>query len=248
MKKNFHIVSLSGGKDSTAMLLRMLELDMQVDEIVFCDTGAEYEETYDHLEKVEAITERKITRLQNEHPLEYYLLEKNYRFPFRNCRWCTAIFKTKPMAKYIQKYKDQGYNVIEYIGIAADEAHRAKNKAYPLIEWGWTEENCLEYCKSKGFDFGGLYDHFTRISCWCCPMQTVESFRELRTYKPHLWQKLLSWEKQKGISLTKRNSAAYLDYRFRYEEKLTEQGKKIPHNNKHFQKMRREFDQLQINR
>ena len=33
-----HIVSFSGGKDSTAMLLRMLEENMQVDEIIFCDT------------------------------------------------------------------------------------------------------------------------------------------------------------------------------------------------------------------
>lgn len=32
-----HIVSFSGGKDSTAMLLRMLEENMQVDEILFCD-------------------------------------------------------------------------------------------------------------------------------------------------------------------------------------------------------------------
>lgn len=32
-----HIVSWSGGKDSTAMLIRMLELDYPIDEIVFID-------------------------------------------------------------------------------------------------------------------------------------------------------------------------------------------------------------------
>lgn len=32
-----HLVSLSGGKDSTAMLIRMLELGYQVDDIVFVD-------------------------------------------------------------------------------------------------------------------------------------------------------------------------------------------------------------------
>ena len=34
-----HIVNFSGGKDSTAMLLKMIEKDMPIDEIIFCDTG-----------------------------------------------------------------------------------------------------------------------------------------------------------------------------------------------------------------
>lgn len=34
-----HIVKFSGGKDSTAMLLMMLERGLPVDEIIFCDTG-----------------------------------------------------------------------------------------------------------------------------------------------------------------------------------------------------------------
>ena len=41
-----HIVSFSGGKDSTAMLLMMLEKKMQVDEIIFCDTGKEFPQMY----------------------------------------------------------------------------------------------------------------------------------------------------------------------------------------------------------
>ena len=37
-----YIVSFSGGKDSTAMLLRLLEEGRPVDDIVFCDTTAEF--------------------------------------------------------------------------------------------------------------------------------------------------------------------------------------------------------------
>jgi len=44
-----NIVSFSGGKDSTAMLLRMLELKMPVDKIVFADTGFEFPELYDYI-------------------------------------------------------------------------------------------------------------------------------------------------------------------------------------------------------
>lgn len=47
-----HIVQFSGGKDSTAMLLMMLEKYMQVDDIIFCDTGKEFPEMYEHINKV----------------------------------------------------------------------------------------------------------------------------------------------------------------------------------------------------
>lgn len=43
----YHVVSFSGGKDSTAMLLKMIELKYDIDEIVFCDTGLEFDEMYE---------------------------------------------------------------------------------------------------------------------------------------------------------------------------------------------------------
>ena len=47
MKKPYHIVRFSGGgKDSTAMLLHMLELGMPVNEVVNVDTGMEFPEMY----------------------------------------------------------------------------------------------------------------------------------------------------------------------------------------------------------
>ena len=46
------IVSFSGGKDSTCMLLMMLEKGMQVDYILFCDTGLEFPQMYDHVKRL----------------------------------------------------------------------------------------------------------------------------------------------------------------------------------------------------
>ena len=40
--KQFHAVSLSGGKDSTAMLLLMIERDMPIDMVLSADTGMEF--------------------------------------------------------------------------------------------------------------------------------------------------------------------------------------------------------------
>lgn len=70
-----HIVQLSGGKDSTAMLLMMLERGMPVDEIIFCDTGMEFPELYKHIDAVEKFIGRKITRLKAEHSFEYYMAD-----------------------------------------------------------------------------------------------------------------------------------------------------------------------------
>ena len=52
MKPKLHVVSFSGGKDSTAMLLRMLDEGMPVDVILFCDTGLEFPAMYDQKSKV----------------------------------------------------------------------------------------------------------------------------------------------------------------------------------------------------
>ncbi len=59
-----HIVSFSGGKDSSAMLLRMIELKMPIDEIVFADTTLEFPEMYEWINKIEELINMKITRLK----------------------------------------------------------------------------------------------------------------------------------------------------------------------------------------
>lgn len=41
-----YIVSFSGGKDSTAMLLRLIEEKKPIDEIIFCDTGKEFPDLF----------------------------------------------------------------------------------------------------------------------------------------------------------------------------------------------------------
>lgn len=191
-----HIVSLSGGKDSTALLLMMLERGMQVDEAVFFDTGVEYPEMYEHLDKVEQYTGMKVTRLKASESFEDGLLrhertrgsrvgQKGFGWPTPMARWCTAL-KTRTIAKHVK-----GREVTEYVGIAADEAHRCRDKVYPLVEWGVTEAMALEYCKARGFTWGGLYDHVSRLSCYLCPLQSLSSLRVLRHTHPELWDHMV---------------------------------------------------------
>jgi len=59
-----NVVSLSGGKDSTAMLHMMLERGEKVHSAVFFDTGWEFPEMAAHIDLVEKNTGVKLVRLK----------------------------------------------------------------------------------------------------------------------------------------------------------------------------------------
>ena len=225
-----HIVSLSGGKDSTAMLLRMLEEGWPVDLILFCDTGLEFEAMYRHIEKLEAYIGIPITRLKAERSFEYYFLEhspkrknpvladkKGFSWAGPRNRWCTAVLKTRLIDRFLKELEAE-YDVIQYIGIAADEFRRVRDKRYPLVEWGMTEADCLAYCKERGFDWEGLYDIFTRVSCWCCPLQSYDELRKLRKHFPEKWEQLRVWDRQTWRTFVKHYSVEQLETRFAFED------------------------------
>ena len=239
MKPEKYVVSLSGGKDSTAMLLRLLEEKRPVDLILFCDTGLEFPQMYEHLAHLEAYIGRPIIRLKAEHDFEYYFLHytpkrKNpaleqysgmsWAGP-RN-RWCTGILKTRVVDAYLKELR-KDYTVIEYVGIAADEPKRIKDKTYPLAEWGMTEKDCLAYCYEQGFDWGGLYEIFHRVSCWCCPLQSLDELRKLHRYFPDLWRQLETWDDATWRTFIKGYSARDLAARFDFEEQWQKAGGNI---------------------
>lgn len=66
MADKYVSVSLSGGKDSTAMLLMMLDKGEHIDEVVTVDTGMEFPEMYDHLEKLQKMVNIPFTVLKSE--------------------------------------------------------------------------------------------------------------------------------------------------------------------------------------
>lgn len=178
-----------------------LNKGMRIDEVVYADTGVEFPEMVAHIAKLEADTGIDITRLKDPLGFQYYMLDhikvrgknkgkKGYGWPVMYTgRWCTATLKTRHIKSYLDGIREK-YNVLEYVGIAADEAHRVREKVYPLVDWGVTEDQALEYCRSKGYDWGGLYDKFHRVSCWCCPFSRIGELRVLYNEYPDLWSKL----------------------------------------------------------
>lgn len=261
-KPKYHVVSFSGGKDSTAMLLRMVEENYPIDLILFCDTGLEFPELIDHVnvKKVEQYINRDITVLKNTKDFMYWATEHErvirsekipgvkpgeimtgYAWPSMFSRWCTRELKTDVIAKYIRDLK-KSYDVIQYVGIAYDEPERKRDLNYPLIEWKMTESDCLSYCKDRGFDWGGLYDIFDRVSCWCCPLQGLEDLRKLRKYRPQLWERLKEMDRiirekctrnntvgsmSKRINFQYTKSLRDIERRFETEEEFISKGKSI---------------------
>lgn len=225
-----NVVQFSGGKDSTAMLLMMLEKNMPIDDIIFCDTGKEFPQVYEHIEKVNKYIGGGITVLRANKPYDYYMFEhvktrgKNkgkigYGWPDMVRRWCTSRLKELPQKDYMK-----GKEYLSYIGIAYDEPKRHQNipdnVIHPLYDLKITEKMALEYCYEKGFDWGGLYEHFDRLSCWCCPLKNNKELEIIYKNFPELWQELKDMDKR-----------AYNDFKCKgidyYENKIIQ---KLRHN------------------
>ncbi len=212
---NFCSISVSGGKDSTALLLLMLEKDMPIDCVLYADTGMEFPEMEAHIAKLDDLLFRKrgihITTLRHPYGFEWLMFDApmqqkraidrriamgqsltGYGWPGMKVRWCTGQLKTHLMSKEVNRLK-KAKNALHHIDIAADEAQRCKDDPhirYPLVEWGITEARALQICYSWGFDWGGLYEIYHRASCWCCPLQRIDELRKLRRHHSELWARL----------------------------------------------------------
>jgi 3'-phosphoadenosine 5'-phosphosulfate sulfotransferase (PAPS reductase)/FAD synthetase len=229
-----NIISLSGGKDSTCLLLKMLEMNESIHSVVFFDTGWEFPEMIEHIDKIEKYTGLDVVRLKYMHTFDYMLLEhyipqsgkskkprKGYGWPSAMRRWCTGR-----KVQTIEKYYRKQHNFISCIGFAADEAKRvpviSKKKwpeRYPLIEWDVSEKEALQYCYNHGFDWGGLYELFGRVSCYCCPLQRICELRNLRKYRPELWSRMLIMGKNQNRGFKGWKTVQDFENRFAEEDR-----------------------------
>ena len=247
MKEKYIVANFSGGKDSTAMLLRMIEIGEHIDEVVCCDTYKEFPAMYRHIDKVKEIVERggiKFTVLKNPKSFDYLMFEhdvkrknkslqgnRGYSWAGNRSRWCTSKLKVDVINRYFKEL-NKHYEVVQCVGIAADEQYRLErennkkaSQRHPLVEWGWTEKDCLEYCYSNGFDWEGLYRLFSRVSCWCCPLQPLGELKNLRKHFPDLWEELKDMDRRTWRQFKPDYSVDDLEIRFALEDEFEMLGK-----------------------
>ena len=198
MKK---IVCFSGGKDSTAMLIHLLENKQQIDEILYVDVGEWiWDCAKEHNKQVETTFGIEITTLNVSDELRKGF--ERWGFPSFFNRWCTGI-KRETMRAYIKENYRERESIVQYIGYCADEVKRTSKKLYssfdveyPLVEAGITTNQALEICKDYGFDFGGVYEHHSHFNCWLCPLQQRQELYYIFKDEPKKWEMLRNMQHQ----------------------------------------------------
>jgi len=120
MRKELHVISISGGKDSAALAIYLKEKypDREF-KYLFFDTEDELQDTYDYLNKLQSILGIKVEYNFPEKSFKELLLEHNDYLPSPMERWCTRKMKLETFLNTIQEFKE--YTIYNYVGIRADE-------------------------------------------------------------------------------------------------------------------------------
>ena len=246
--KEYHILSLSGGKDSTALAFFMKENMPEIFEkleLVFYDTGCDLPETYDYLNKIEIFLKKKIIRVKPENSFEH-LLSINRVLPSHFRRWCTVELKVRPSQKFIEeKLKKEGFGIVNlYIGIRKDEEHRKGvllisdleksfvKPCYPFIENCIYKNDVKKILISTGIDYPSYYNYRSRNGCYFCFYQNAFDWLNLYKNHPDLFKKASDYEKftRKGSKRIFRwNEKYYLEDMIKPEnkQKILDDYKKI---------------------
>lgn len=193
-------LSLGAGVQSTALLLRSIELGQPPDLAVFADTGAEPEPVYRHLELLERLSSVPIVRVSSGANLADELLAGGGRRGFADIplyvasprgrsmmrRQCTRLYKVRPIRRELRRRvgRSRAARAIVWLGISTDEVQRVRpaevqwlEHRWPLIEWGWSRDDCAAYLERIGIAA-------PRSACTFCPFRRNDEWRWLRDRDP----------------------------------------------------------------
>jgi len=205
-KSTRHILAISGGKDSSALAIYMLNSGIDM-EYVFCDTGEELDETYEYIEKLQNFISKKITILKSEKDFKYYLDLYNGVLPDPTTRWCTRMLKLRPYEDFIGND-----DVISYVGIRADEPSRTGyistkpnlKTVFPFIEKNIRYDDVIRILEESGLGIPKYYTWRSRSGCYFCFFQQKREWVGLFKNHPSLFKKAMSYEKidKQGVNYT----------------------------------------------
>ena len=212
-----HVLALSYGKDSLACLGAIEELGWSLDRIVHVEVWAtdtipaDLPPMVEFKAKADAIIKARwgieVEHIRSKGCYESYFYKKRtvkskfagmiYGFPVQQRNWCVGRLKTEVLDAF------KRHNRVTYLGIAVDEPNRFHNltdtKKSPLVEAGWDEAYCREWCEKNGL-LSPIYTTATRGGCWFCHNQGIDQLRLLRRNYSEYWKILLQWDLESPIT------------------------------------------------
>jgi hypothetical protein len=228
-----HILSLSYGKDSMACFGACELLGWPLDRIVHAEVWAtdaipadlppmvEFKAKADRIIKARWGIEVEHVRANRCYQDVFYMTCKSdgdrggkiYGWPYQRGPWCNSRLKQAALSKI---------KGIQYIGITADEPARfhslSDTKKSPLVELGWTESDCRQWCEDNGL-LSPIYTTATRGGCWFCHNQGVGQLRQLHKNYPDLWALMLKWDKDSPVTFKADGHTVHdFDRRFKLED------------------------------
>jgi 3'-phosphoadenosine 5'-phosphosulfate sulfotransferase (PAPS reductase)/FAD synthetase len=217
-----HVVSVSGGKDSTALYLWALEKFGPLGFLAtFADTGHEHPVTLNYLKNLPLWTKgpeitwhkrdfsKELERrgvVPNKVPFLDMLLFKSM-MPSGNKQFCTTLLKLEPIRDWINSLRDTR-DVILYLGIRAEESARRAKLAMeeysdfydclvsrPLLHWKIGEVFAMH--KKHGIEPNPLYKQgMSRVGCYPCINANKSDLALLPDWA---WDKIKGWEAKLGV-------------------------------------------------
>lgn len=232
-----YVASLSFGKDSMAMLIKIKELGLPLDEVIYVDimfdddTSGETPEMASFITKAEKILKEKfnveVTHLRGvTFKEQFYKIKQrgkhigdNYGFPYTISAWCNDRLKMQPIKEYMRKQKEQ---IIQYVGIAYDEPERYERLNHethiaPLYDLKITEKEAMEICEKYDL-LSPIYKTSFRGGCWFCPKQRLSQLKWLYQEHNDLWNTLRDMEKDSFNTFRPNTTLKDLEERFKNEE------------------------------
>jgi len=165
-----HIVALSGGKDSTAMAIRLAQVQPGPYTYVCTPTGNELPEMIFHWRLLEEKLNSVIIHLSTE--TLGNLVRIQNALPNWRMRWCTRMLKIEPFEKYILTHRP----CTIYVGLRSDEpdregvdysVHKGVTNCFPLRKWGWDRISVVDFLQDEGIIIP------FRTDCGLCFYQTI---------------------------------------------------------------------------
>ncbi len=187
-------ISYSGGKDSLATLLLVRDAVSGFD-ILFADTGLEFQETLDNVKQV--AEELGLPLKSHSSGDSFWQSIDNFGPPTVEARWCCKVCKLGAITRLIEGNYEDG--CLTFIGqrkyeseIRANSEHIWKNPwvgnqigATPIQNW--TALHVWLYLFWKKAKYNPLYEEgFDRIGCWLCPSASMADFLRLKEIHPEL--------------------------------------------------------------